>query len=809
MKDEQQLLHYRVLGQLGKGGQGTVYKARDTKLGRTVVLKVLPPELNAHDTSLKRFEREARLASSLDHPNIATIFDLYHEGGVHFIVMQYVPGRNVRQLVSGKPLDLAAAVSIGVQTADALAAAHARGVIHRDIKPGNVMVTDEGQVKVLDFGLAKLLDDTAASAEGIHHTQLTELGSPQGTAAAAAPEQAAGRRVDHRADIFSTGVLIYEMLTGIWPFQGKSAVEVRYAVMHDTPKPVAEVRGEDSAVIQRLQQILDRAMQKQPEDRYQRIEEMRDELRAVLRDIDPHATQAANFTAVAPRRRSGGNNPFSRLFRNRAAALVMGAALLLVVAAAAYAIFVRPRRAAGDEINSLAVLPFDNAGRDPASEYLSDGIPESLINSLSQLPSVKVRSRSSVFRYKGRDVDAEQVGRELGVGAVVKGRVEKRGEDLVVGVELIDARDDTHLWGETYTRRLSDLPRLQEELSRAITTELRLRLSGDEERQLVKHYSTNAEAYQLYLQGRYHWNKRTADGLRDGIEFFRRAAERDPSYAPAYAGMADCYWLLNVYNVGPALESSAKASEAARRALSLDETLAEAHASLASVLYRYDWNWQEAERHFQRAIQLKPDYATAHQWYSAMLAAAGRFQEAEVEVQKAHELEPFSLTINSDLGRHLYYARRYDEALAAHRRTLEMDNNFARGHTETGYVLAQAGRAEGAIEEFRQALALDKESVSALSGLGYAYGAAGRKAEAAKVIADLKEQAATRYVSPYQLAVVYAGMGERAQALAHLEKAADERYNWLAFVGVEPQFDTLRADPRFAALLKRVGLKSN
>jgi len=812
MRDEQQLLHYRILGQIGKGGQGTVYKARDTKLGRTVVLKVLPPELNAHDTSLRRFEREARLASSLDHPNICTIFDLYHEGGVHFIVMQYVEGRNVRQLVRGRPLDLASAVSIAYQTADALSAAHARGIIHRDIKPGNVMVTDAGQVKVLDFGLAKLLDETTAHAEGIHQTQLTEMGSPQGTAAAAAPEQAAGRKVDHRADIFSTGVLLYEMLTGTWPFQGKSVVEVRYAVIHDRPRPVAEVRGEDSPAVQRLQQILDRAMEKRPEDRYQRIEELRDELRAVLRELGTDGDAVApHLSPVPPRRRAGPGGALARLARHRAALLALGGVLLVAAAVAAYALYFRGRRAAGGggEINSLAVLPFENAGADPAAEYLSDGITESLIDSLSRLPSVKVRSRNSVFRYKGSRKSPAEAGRELRAEAVVTGRVEKRGEQLLVGVELIDARDDTHLWGESYTRRLSELPRLQEEISRAVTARLRPALSGEDERRLVKHYSTSAEAYELYLQGRYSWNKRTAEGLRDGINFFARAADRDPSYAPAYAGLADCYWLLNVYNVGPSLESSARASEAARRALSLDETLAEAHASLASVLYRYDWNWEEAERHFKRAIELKPDYAPAHQWYSAMLIALGRFDEAHAEVQRAHELEPFSLTISSDLGRHLYYARRYEEALAAHRRTLETDRNFARAHIETASVLAQTGRASEAVEEFRRALAPDPENVSALSGLGYAYGAAGRREEARKVAEQLKEQAGRRYVSPYHLAVVYAGTGEHALALEQLEKAAAERYNWLAFIAVEPQFDALRSDPRFAALVKRIGLKGN
>ncbi len=384
--------------------------------------------------------------------------------------------------------------------------------------------------------------------------------------------------------------------------------------------------------------------------------------------------------------------------------------------------------------------------------------------------------------------------------------MEKRADDITLNVELIDARDDTHIWGEHYTRALADLPKLQEELSRDITDKLRLRLSGEEQQQLVKGYATNAEAYQLYLQGRYSWNKRTAEGLQTGIDYFTRAVEKDPNFAPAYSGLADCYWLLNVYNVGPATTYNTKAREAASRALALDEKLAEAHASLASISYRYDWNWPEAEQHFKRAIELKPDYATAHQWYSAMLAAMGRFAESNTEAQRAHELEPFSLTINSDLGRHLYYARQYEPALAAHRQTLQMDGNYARAHVELGYVLTQMGQHQEAIKEFQQALTLDKSSLSALAGLGHAYGVAGQREQAARVVEQLQAQTGQRYVSPYHLAVVYAGLGERAQALDQLEKAAAERFNWLGFLRVEPQFDSLHSDPRFAALVRRANL---
>ncbi len=799
-----QLLQYRILSKLGAGGQGTVYKATDTKLGRRVVLKVLPPKLTVNVTSLKRFEREAKLASALDHPNICTIFDLAEVDGVHFIAMQYVGGQNVRQLVDGKALDLRLALAIAVQVADALSAAHARGIIHRDIKAGNVMVTDKGQVKVLDFGLAKLLDETSARTAGVHHTELTDVGVPYGTATYAAPEQATGGKVDHRADIFSTGVLLYEMLTGIWPFQGKSTVEVRYGVIHDTPQPVAEVRGEESPLIARLQAIIDRALAKEPAARYQQVDELRDELRAVLREIDPAANQAIHFTGgIAPVALRGRKNGLAQLLRPPVLLFAAGVLLLLALASGIYFYLNRARQPG---VESLAVLPFTNVSADPNAEYLSDGLTESLINSLAQLPSVKVRSRSSVFRYKGQEADPQKVGRELDVRAVLTGRVETHGDDLALNVELIDARDDSHIWGERYTRKLADLPTLQQELSRAIADKLQLRLSGAEQQQLVKNSATNAEAYQLYLQGRYQWNKRTAEGLQQGIEYFKRAIERDPNYAPAYSGLADCYWLLNVYNVGPATDSSRQAREAATKALALDETLAEAHASLASVSYRYDWRWAEAEQHFKRAIGLNPDYATAHQWYSAMLAASGRFAEANAEAKRAHELEPFSLTINSDLGRHLYYARQYEQALAAYRQTLAMDRNYMRAHIELGNVLAQTGKTDEAITEFQQVLALDKESINALDGLGYAYAAAGQKDKAQQIVAQLNELAKRRYVSPYHLAVIYVGLGARAQALEQLEQAADERFNWLVFLRVEPQFDSLRAEPRYTALVRRLGL---
>ncbi|HVQ56657.1 MAG TPA: serine/threonine-protein kinase, partial [Pyrinomonadaceae bacterium] len=584
--------HYEIRSTLGAGGQGQVYKALDTTLDRTVVIKVLSSEHLVKASAIARFEREAKLASSLDHPNICTIHGLHEADGVRFIAMQYVEGRTVRELVAGQPLELNVALSIAIQVADALAVAHSRGIIHRDIKPGNVMVTDSGMVKVLDFGLAKLLEQGNGDANEPH---LTQLGVPYGTASAAAPEQASGAATDHRADIFSTGVLLYEMLAGTWPFKGRNVVEVRYAVMHETPPPVAEARNEESPVIARLQEILDHTLSKDPDDRYQHIEDLRNDLRAILREIDADSTYANSFTggmSFTPRDRTKGAL-FAPILRKKAIVFPVLGALLL---AAALGAFFYLNRESGAVIDTLAVLPFTNVNADPNTEYLSDGITESLINSLSQLPSIKVRSRNSVFQYKGQATDTQKIGRELTVRALLVGRVEKRGDDISISVELIDTKDNSQIWGERYVRKLSDLLSLQQELSRSITDNLRLRLSGVEQKQLVKNYETNSESYQLYLQGRYYWNKRTAEGLRKGIEFFTSAIEKDKNYAPAYSGLADCYWLLNVYNLGPATESSPKAKEAATKAIALDESLAESYASLAATSYRYDWNWMEAEQ---------------------------------------------------------------------------------------------------------------------------------------------------------------------------------------------------------------------
>jgi serine/threonine protein kinase/Tfp pilus assembly protein PilF len=797
----QLLLHYLVVEKIGEGGQGTVYKVIDTTLDRPAVIKVLPPDLTDSASNLARFEREARLASSLDHPNICTIFGLHKVGDVQFIAMQYVEGRNVRQLVGGQPLDLRQALSIAIQVTDALAAAHGRGIAHRDIKARNVMVTRSGTVKVLDFGLAKLIEGPHT---GSSDPQLTEVGVPYGTSTYAAPEQAQGLKADHRADIFSTGVLLYEMLVGTWPFRGKTALDVRYAVVYHQPKPLVEARGDDSPALRRIQEILDKALAKAPEDRYQKIEDLRTDLQEVLREIDVDMSFGSTLTdAPLSAARNLTPKPASPWTTSRKIIAALGLVLILGLAFLAF----RPSRRAAEaesSIDSLAVLPFKNS--DPNNEYLSDGITESLIDSLSRVPNLKVKSSSTVFHYKGRETDATKIGRELGVRALLSGTVSQVGDDLSVSVELIDVRDDSHIWGERYGRKVSEVVALPQQISRDVSQRLRSRTENLDHAQLTRNYSPDSEAYRLYLQGRYNWNKRTVEGLRSGIDFFGKAIMRDQDYALAYAGLADCYLLLNVYNVTSADDSFPKAEAASRKALSINESLAEAHTSLAFVTYRYHLKWAEAEQHFKKAIALNPNYATAHQWYAGYLAAVGRLDEAVVEGRTAHDLEPFSLTIYSDYIRDLYYAGRLDEARKESLKLVELDPNFARAHYELGLVLEDEGKLEEAISEFKIGLKYLPDNVAALTALGHAQARIGRRAEAEKVIARIEELSKQQYVSPFQTAVIYAGMDERKQALDLLEKARDERFNWIPFIKVDPVLKNLRSEPRFVELEKSLGL---
>ncbi len=776
---EQAISHYQILKKLGEGGMGEVYLAQDTRLDRTVVLKILPVNI-AHDRErVRRFTKEARAAASLTHPNVAHVYEIGEANGTSFIAMEYVEGQALDAKINRHSLETDRIIQIGMEIADALEEAHSKGITHRDIKPSNIMITPRGQVKVLDFGLAKITKPVEQVASDISTQMKTSPGMILGTVPYMSPEQAHGHEVDHRTDIFSLGVVMYEMATGRLPFFGSNKVETIERITHSQPEAIARFNYD---VPEELERIIRRCLEKDRERRYQSAREFLIDLKNLRRDREAGATTARTVT------------PQPHASARRLAFAALALVILAVVAAGIYLLSGR-----GKAIDSVAVLPIVNVGANPDTEYLSDGVTESLINNLSQLPNLKVIARSSVFRYKGRDVDPKTVGRELGVSAVLTGRVMQRGDDLSISIELTDTRDNSHIWGAQYSRKLADIMMVQSEISREVTEKLRLRLSGEEKKQLAKRHTENTEAYQLYLRGRYHFNKLTVDGVQRGIEFFRQAIERDPNYALAYIGLADCYNYL-----GKPMEAKA----AITRAIEIDDTLGEAHASLAFITLLHDWDWAGAERHFKRGIELNPNYAMAHHWYAVYLAHMGRHEEAMREAKRAQELDPLSLIVNMTPAVTLYLARRYDQAIEEVRKVLDMEANFPPAHNLLGLAYEQKGKYEEAILEHQKVIDLSAGSaeaeVAVKAMIGHAYAVWGKRGEAVKILNELLE---LRDVTPYSIAEIYVGLGEKDQAFEWLEKAYQKRNFQMVGLKVNPNFDSLRSDPRFTELLRRMNLE--
>jgi serine/threonine-protein kinase len=812
----QMIGHYRILSLLGEGGMSEVYLALDTRLQRHVALKLLPSQFTQDADRLRRFVQEAKAASALNHPNIITIHEIGESDNAYFIATEYVEGRTLRQLLMGAPLELSRALDVTTQVANALAVAHAAGIVHRDIKPENVMVRPDGYLKVLDFGIAKLIATEAPEEASIK----TKDGLVMGTAQYMSPEQARGLDVDERTDIFSLGVMLYEMVAGRRPFEGATRTDVILAVIEHEPPPLAD------DVPAALQQIIRRALQKERPARYQSAKELLADLQQFKRELrtsghldlayQPAAwseaaittsstrldtsTQVAGLRTIAESnsdlRRAG---QLTHTLRRRTWILL--ALITLSVAGALVYFFSRSPQT---EIDSLAVLPFVNAGADASAEYLADGLTEGLINSLSQLPRIKVKARSSVFRFKKQQSDPLTIARQLSVSAVLTGHITQRGESLSISAELVDARDGSHLWGARYERRLADLILVQEEITQRITIGLRLKLTDAETRQLAKRYTENTAAYQLYLKGRYFFMQFTPEGISKGLDHFHQAIALDPGYALAYAGIGYVNAVASSQYQEPH-EAMLRARQASLRALELDETLPEAHFALALVKWWADWNWPAAEAGFRRTLELNPNNATMRAVYSDFLSTQERFTEAMVHAQRAQELEPLSIYVNSVLAKVYYNARQYDRALIAYRQTLELDPDSTRIQRGLGRVLLQQGKYAEAIAALRQAIAREPHPYF-ISDLGRAYAVAGRHAEARQMMAQLQQMAQRRYVSPVYIAKVYAGLGETDQALAMLDRAFQEHSDQLTELRVDPAFDRLRANPRFAELLRRIGL---
>jgi len=807
--------NYKILNKLGAGGQGTVYRAIDQKLGRTVVLKVLPPELTVRAANLKRFEREARLASSLDHPNICTIFDMGDVGDVHFIVMQYVEGKNVRQLVGGRPLELKSALSIAIQTADALAAAHSRGIIHRDIKAGNVMVTSDGQVKVLDFGLAKLLDDESARDSGIHHTELTEIGIPYGTATYAAPEQARGDKVDKRADIFSTGVLVYEMLAGTWPFQGRTSVDVRHAVIYDEPRPVNEMRPDP--VPERIQQILDRAMSKEPKDRYQRMEEFRDELKDVLRDIDAGRVEGMESTVRVAPRHLPSPSPVARAVRWLRS--ITGSDIPQPQPRSQSSksrsqqtsgIHETPLTSIGDaEKKSVAILPFKNLSNDSEASFYEFSLADAVITELARLRSLVVRPSSVIVKYQGREVDPREAGLELNVSAVLAAGFLRAGSRIRVTAQLLDVQTGAILWSDRIDGDASDILNVQDAIVQHIVEGLRLELTPDEKNELAKPPTADPVASEEYLRGRdrmgrFIYHTIAHEDVAEAIEHFKRAVEIDPNFALAHSALGGCYVNRILKGMGEPGDH-ARAEEAFKRALSIDPKLLDARVHMVFI-YLSRGEKQKARAEIERLRQEFPNDVGVHFVRGVLARLDGDYDRALRSFERMVRLNPAELVVASyNRARVFMYQRRYDDAMLELDQGAGMEPNHPLIKTFRATTLFRHGQPERAVEILKEVLDAHPEMYGVRPHLAMALSATGQHEEArAQLTERVKEVARSDHDIPYWLASAYAMEGMKEEAFEWLQVAIERGNENLPWFESNPIWDPYRDDPRFQQMMQGI-----
>ena len=849
--------HYKILSLLGEGGMGEVYLAQDTRLGRQVALKRLPAQFTLDPERVRRFEQEARAASALNHPNIVTIHEVGRSNSSHFITTEFIEGETLRQHMGSASMSLDEVLDIATQVASALAAAHAAGILHRDIKPENIMLRRDRIVKVLDFGLAKLaLPQAAALATGTVALQSADSQPPtklmvktnpglvMGTVQYMSPEQARGQDVDARTDIWSLGVVLYEMVTGRVPFKGETPSHVIVSLIETEPPPLARY----SEVPAELERIVSKALRKKKEERYQTASDLALDLKSLKQELEVEArvgrsleqrfgvTSSDKFGVPSSAKfgvpASGGwlnrvktappegGTPNTRptssaeylvteIKRHKRGATLATAAVVIAVAAMAYFYFARNGSFAtsGEAIDSVAVLPFVNVSADPNTEYLSDGISDSIINSLSRLPALRVMSLNAVLPYKGKQTDSQAVGKALNVRAVLMGRLTKQGDSLVISAELVDVRDNRRLWGEQYNRKLADIIVVQTEIAQQISDNLRLRLSAQDKKQLAKHYTESAEANQLYLKGRYHLDRRRVPDVEKAIKYYEQAVALDPNYALAHVGLAEAYSSLGDLGAVLPKDVMSKVWAETMRALQLDDTLGDAHAMLAGYEYAYEWDWSGAEKEFRHALELNPNSADSHQAFSWLLMTRGRFDEALTENRKAQELDPVSLFNSRGVGDILYFARRYDEAIAALQKTLDMDPHFGTTYHWIAESYEQKRDYEQAFAWAMKGLTVAGREPEAVAALKKAYAESGWKGYLQEDIDRTNERAKQGKIRPYRLASLYARLGDKEQAFKWLEKAYEERDIYITTLKVSPVWDAFRSDARFKDLVRRVNLE--